>query len=221
MLSSIVDKYRRHRFAWLFASLLLSVAGHFVFQAVVPGITPLELLLALSLIAAIAGTARERSGRILIAVGLAFAATRVIAAGLGIDGLLPVSHLLWVIAGVLATVATVRHALRGSVIDTERIFAALDAYLLVGLMFGVCYSLLDRAYPGSFAGAALDGNLTLEKAIYFSFVTIATLGYGDIVPVSDAARGLANLEAISGQMYLAVLVAWLVSLFARSPHADA
>ena len=100
---------------------------------------------------------------------------------------------------MLATVATVRHALRASVIDTERIFAALDAYLLVGLMFGVCYSLLDRAYPGSFAGSGLDGNLTLEKAIYFSFVTIATLGYGDIVPVNDAARGLANLEAVMGK----------------------
>jgi hypothetical protein len=52
-------------------------------------------------------------------------------------------------------------------------------------------------------------------AIYFSFITIATLGYGDIVPVNGAARGLAMLEAIGGQMYLAVLVARMVSLYSK------
>jgi hypothetical protein len=49
-------------------------------------------------------------------------------------------------------------------------------------------------------------------------VTIATLGYGDVVPVSDAARGLAILEAVGGQMYIAVLVARLVSLYAAQAH---
>jgi len=94
----------------------------------------------------------------------------------------------------------------------DRVFAALDTYLLVGLIFGVAYSLLDQAWPGSFA-KPLDTDLGLEGGVYFSFVTLATLGYGDVVPVSDVARGLAILESVAGQLYLAVLVARLVALY--------
>jgi Ion channel len=97
-------------------------------------------------------------------------------------------------------------------VDGERILAALDVYLLAGLAFAVGYWVLDQTWPASF-GLASGRHLDLPGAIYFSFVTIATLGYGDIVPVSEAARGLAILEAVGGQMYLAVLVARLVTLY--------
>jgi voltage-gated potassium channel len=103
-------------------------------------------------------------------------------------------------------------------VDGERIFAALDAYLMIGLMFAICYAVLDKVDPASF-GSPSEIDLTMDRAIYFSFVTIATLGYGDIVPLGGLARGLAILEAVTGQMYLAVLVAWLVSLFARTREA--
>ena len=79
----------------------------------------------------------------------------------------------WVLAGVLATATTVRHALRARTADAERIFAALDAYLLIGLMFGVLYQVLDRTWPQSIGG---PGELSIADAIYFSFITIATLG---------------------------------------------
>jgi voltage-gated potassium channel len=107
-----------------------------------------------------------------------------------------------------------RHGMRPGVVDGERIFAALDVYLLAGLVFGVGYWVLDQTWPGSFVVAS-GHRFDLPRAAYFSFVTIATLGYGDIVPVSDPARGLAILEAVAGQMYLAVLVARLVSLYSR------
>jgi hypothetical protein len=218
MLSGISDQYRRHRFAALFLSLLLTIAGQAALQGIAPGFTALELLLAVNLIAAIATAVHERAIRVLLALGFAYVVTRTVAGEAGINGLLPLSQALWVVASLLATVATVRHALRANVMDAERIFAALDAYLLVGLMFGVCYSILDQVSPAAF-GAPAASDLTLDRAIYFSFVTISTLGYGDIVPASAAARGLAMVEAVSGQMYLAVLVAWLVSLFARERNA--
>jgi voltage-gated potassium channel Kch len=62
---------------------------------------------------------------------------------------------------------------------------------------------------------AAEGPISLNRAVYFSFVTIATLGYGDIVPASDVAGGIAVVEAVIGQFYLVVLVARLVSLYAR------
>ena len=70
----------------------------------------------------------------------------------------------------------------------------------------------EAALPGSFAHAA-GTPFTSQRAIYFSFVTQATLGYGDIVPLGDEAQGVAVVQAVGGQIYLAVLVARLVSLY--------
>jgi hypothetical protein len=87
-------------------------------------------------------------------------------------------------------------------------------------MWADVFSVLETVQPGSFSsvGAALDTASTVESArlqvaqfSYFSFVTLTTLGYGDITPLSRPARNLAALEAVFGQLYLAVLVARLVS----------
>ena len=214
MLTPVLAIYQRRRFAWLFFSLLLTIGVHPVLETLGFGFNPLELLLAVNLIAAIASAAHEGWIRALLLLGIGFIITRGIRAVLGVKALLPISQVLWILASLLATAATVRHALGGRGVDAERIFAALDAYLLAGLIFGVGYQLLDQTWPASF-GAASASDLDLAHAIYFSFVTIATLGYGDIVPVSDAARGLVILEAVGGQMYLAVLVARLVSLYSQ------
>jgi len=214
MLRAIFRTYQRRRFAWLFFTLLLTLGVYPALKALAPGFNLTELLLAVNLLAAIGGLALERHIRVLLLLGVAFVGFRGIAAMLGIGVLLELSQALWVSASLLATVATARYALRPGAVDAERIFAALDAYLLAGLVFGVCFWVLEQISPGSFA-AASAGALDLPRALYFSFVTIATLGYGDIVPASEPARGLAILEAVGGQMYLAVLVARLVSLYGR------
>jgi len=214
MLTTILDSYRRHRFAWLFFSLLFTLGAHPALETLVSGPNPLEWLLAVNLVAAIASATHERWIRVLLLLGIAFVVTRGIRAVLGVEALLPISQGLWVSASLLATAAPARHALRAGVVDAEHIFAALDAYLLAGLIFAVCYWLLDQTWPASF-GVASASDLDLARAIYFSFVTLATLGYGDIVPASDSTRGLAILEAVSGQMYLTVLVARLVSLYSK------
>jgi len=147
-------------------------------------------------------------------VGVAFVVVRVLRAVFDAPGLLPISEGLWVVGAVLALVVAARHAFGRGGVDHERIFAALDAYLLAGFLFGVAYWTVHRMDAASFAGAPAVA-MSLSTSMYFSFVTIATLGYGDIVPVTAPARGLAVVEAISGQMYLAVLVARLVSLYSR------
>jgi len=73
-------------------------------------------------------------------------------------------------------------------------------------------------WPGSFSSTT-PGGFGLSRAIYFSIVTIATLGYGDVVPASEPARGLAMVEGFTGQRYLTVLVARLISLYAQQ-HED-
>jgi hypothetical protein len=83
---------------------------------------------------------------------------------------------------------------------------------MAGIFFGVLYRVLEQIKPGTFTAPAPFSQTT---AVYFSFVTLATLGYGDIVPRGDIARGIAIIEGIGGQLFLAVLVARLVSLYTR------
>jgi hypothetical protein len=211
--AGIVEVYLRHRFGWLFLALMLTLGAAPAVRTVMPNF-PLEFMLALTLLAAIVSTVHERWFQLLLLLGVGFLITRGVQVLTGVQALLSVSQILWVLAVVLATATAARHAMRAGPVNAERIFAALDAYLLAGLIFAVCYWLIDQTWPGSFAPAS-EGPLTLPRAVYFSFVTIATLGYGDTVPVSDLARALAVLEAMSGQFYLVVLVARLVSLYAR------
>src|SRR5262245_48237203 len=100
-------------------------------------------------------------------------------------------------------------------VTADRIYGALCVYLVIGLTWGFMFLTLEGVQPGSFqfGQARLSGS---EKdpatLVYFSFVTLSTVGYGDITPLSPPARSFAFMEAIIGQIYLAVLVARLVGL---------
>ena len=97
-------------------------------------------------------------------------------------------------------------------ITLDGIFAAVVAYLLLAFAFGLVYNFMIIRSPESFKGT-LNPNNQFGDAVYFSLVTIATLGYGDIVPATNAARTVATIEAVIGQFYVAVIVAVLVGLF--------
>jgi hypothetical protein len=215
MLRHLLEQYRRHRFAWLFAALLVTLGARPVFEGFGLDEDPFDVLLAVSLCLAALGLAREPGMRWLVLVAAAFVVVRGVQATFAAELARGYDWVLWSAGFALAAAASVRHALRTGRVDGERIFAALDAYLLAALLFGAVFWALDRSQPGSFAGDVGAAGLEIPEAIYLSFVTIASLGYGDLVPRSGAARGLAMLEVVGGQMYLAVLVARLVSLYAR------
>ncbi len=97
-------------------------------------------------------------------------------------------------------------------IKRETIFAAIEAYLLIALMWAFLYMILEALAPGSFSLPEGDFRAETRRYEYFSFITITTLGYGDITPLTDKASALTMLEALIGQIYLVVLVAWLVGM---------
>lgn len=116
---------------------------------------------------------------------------------------------------ILLIIAFGGQLIRAKRIDLQVIYGTLCLYLILGLLWGALYSLLHELSPGSFAGALLEtpkGSL-LTTFNYFSMVTLTTLGYGDITPQTHAAGALCQVEAITGQFYIAVLVAWLVGNF--------
>lgn len=96
-------------------------------------------------------------------------------------------------------------------VGISELFGAGSLYILFGLAWALLYRFLEYTIPGSFQ---LNIGLTpdLGDFIYYSFVTLTTLGYGDIVPISCQARSLAILEAISGLLTLSLIVARLISL---------
>lgn len=97
-------------------------------------------------------------------------------------------------------------------VTKETIFAAIVAYLLIAMTWSFLYMILELMIPGSFAFPDKSFRAETMQFEYFSFVTITTLGYGDIIPLSNKASALALLEALIGQVYLVVLVAWLVGM---------
>jgi voltage-gated potassium channel len=101
-------------------------------------------------------------------------------------------------------------------VTVDRIFAAICAYLLIGYAWAFGYAVFDELYPNSFTVATeIARNDYIGRVVqmrYFSFITLATVGYGDIVPRSPGAQTLVILEAIVGQFYLVALIGRLVGL---------
>jgi hypothetical protein len=127
----------------------------------------------------------------------------------------------WIIFLALTVIVVLRQVLTTTRVTNDTISGAVCGYLLLGLVFAFMYALVGLAYPGSFLfdgkiavpdGSRLFYQHEISNLIYYSFVTLATLGYGDIAPVSAPARMIAVLEAISGQFYVAILIARLVSI---------
>lgn len=86
---------------------------------------------------------------------------------------------------------------------------ALCVYFILGVVWAIAYGAIERLAPGSFSGLDQGGALS-EQFVYFSYVTLTTLGYGDITPVHPGAMTLATVEAVAGQIFLVGLVAYLV-----------
>ena len=111
-----------------------------------------------------------------------------------------------------AAINILRIVLKSEKVTRETIFAAIVAYLLIALMWAFLYMILERVSPGSFSFPDWGGRGETMQFEYLSFVTITTLGYGDRTPVTDKASALVIIEAVVGQIYLVVLVAWLVGM---------
>ena len=98
-------------------------------------------------------------------------------------------------------------------VGREVIYAAIIIYLLISMVWGYFYMTLEYFVPGSFAlPFDMDQSEKFIWLMYFSYVTVTTLGYGDITPLNAKASALASTEALIGQIYLVVIVAWLVGM---------
>ena len=144
--------------------------------------TFIEVLLATNLLVAVVPIRTGNVRRaLLVLVVIAFAG-RLFTASLG-ETFSSVNLGIWTVVGLLAAANALRSTLRATSIESEHIYAALSAYLLAGISLGVLYWALERVSPGSLNyGGSHPDSFSSADGIYFSFVTLATLGYGNLVP---------------------------------------
>jgi len=111
------------------------------------------------------------------------------------------------------TIFVLRRVLQSEHVTGDTLCGAIAVYLMIGLTWSLVYVLVEHLHPGSYR-LATTGILQApgKELLYFSYVTLATLGYGDVVPVTDGARSMAVLESLCGTIYMAILVARLIGL---------
>jgi hypothetical protein len=128
------------------------------------------------------------------------------------DHIVTLGRVCGIIFFVLAIYHCGRFILKAPQVNQDVLIAAVVIYLLMALMWSYAYALLEYYQPASFIyqeGLASDSR---QFFLYYSFVTLTTLGYGDITPLTEKAKSLTILEAVIGQVYLVVVLAWLVGM---------
>jgi len=205
---------------WLFAYIVVN-----------PFLTPLpyskyvvDLLLSFVLFSAIFAVSRKRK---ILPISTFLLILTLLVHWLHIFGVIEFSQLVsyWILIVYLGTLI---YSFFIAILNTRKvtlrlISATLCLYLIIGMLWGVIYTLLESIVPGSFSGGTLEHadspEQLLQSFIYFSFITLTTLGYGDITPQTTGAGGVCQAEAIFGQFYTTVLVAYLVGMY-TSEHQE-
>ncbi len=206
----------RGNFVYLLASLL----GFLAFLAIITeypqlgGWRLISIAFEVSLIVAIWSLVRKRTwfvvGMVLIVIGAMGVVAHFWTQALWTNVIsLMVSFCFY----LMTTLIAFQELFRPSPIDLNKIMGSVCIYLLAGLNWALLYYFEELLHPGAFAG--LDTSSVEEmmfNLIYYSYVTLSTLGYGDITPLAPIAKVLAVLEALFGQFYIAILVAIIVGI---------
>lgn len=201
------------------ALLIVLVAAVFVIPVIAPSGTTGEIVndvsLTLVLLSAAAAIAERRSVQVMAILLCLFAVVLR-----WLEWLVPSSISLLVREGsallalALVTGIVATRVFAGGTVTVDRIMGAVVLYLLLGIAWAAAYELVAIHVADAFIGGDIHAKGPV-RWLYFSFVTLTTVGYGDITPVARAARSLAALEALIGQLYPAIILARLVSLRAE------
>ena len=214
MIHRIVTK--NNRFYFLLAGLLIVLLIAPILTDFYPGLTGMLLTVTL-LIAVFSMSESKRYNRLAWFLVI----TKVVLTGIGYFdddvGIFIGETIVLFAFFILATVFSMKRVLEGDFVDMNRIAGAISIYMLIGLIWGSVYFFIALLNPDAFRGLTdlpvperAQVNSVYMDLPYYSYVTLTTLGYGDVTPVSRGAQSLAYLEAICGVMYVAVLVSALV-----------
>jgi ion channel len=142
------------------------------------------------------------------AVGMRFASMEE-----GRDSLFNWALLLHALVYICVLFLLLRYVFGPEVMDGDRLWGAASAYLMIGILWCFVYALVELEHTQTFVVRGQPANLQLIELLYFSFSTLTTIGFGDIVPLSRGAQMAAIFEGIVGTLFLAILIAKLVGVY--------
>jgi len=225
-MNPVLKRLRFRRFSTvqlLVALVLLLVSAPFVEELEGGGLI-LSVLFSLVLLAAVVAVANRKRT---FAIAFLLAIPAITARWLNYFQPRLVHPSVFLVCSLLLLAFVIGHllhfVLRAPVVTAEVLCASIAAYLMLGLMWTVAYWFVDQVTPGgafSFNNQRDVHSINGFTGFYFSFITLSTVGYGDITPVSQVARLLAAMEAMTGLLYVAVLIARLVSLYSSAKPDD-
>jgi len=212
--------FARNRFLFLFLSFILLFAlGPFLERWFTISVL-LNMLITAILMSAIYAISRNKTTLIAgIVLAVPFFLGRWAIYFIDLFSLKILGALSGVIFFGFISAVVVKNLFSETKITLDLVMASVCGYLILGLGWSFVYATIELAAPGSLYAAQWLGK-DLSILTYFSFVTLTTVGYGDITPVSAAARNFAVLEAVIGQIYLTVLVARLVGMHISQSMQD-
>ena len=204
----------KDRFLFLIVFLVvLIVLGPFI-DGIIGLSLFMNLLFSIIFIATIYAASQKRHHIIIAAILIIPALIAVWTPDIPVHNtLLTIGYICGLVVFAFAVISILNYIFTKETITRQTISAAVVVYLLIALMWTFIYRLIENLYPGSFAVAHDKLQEAPNIYLYFSLVTITTLGYGDITPTGSQAVSMAVLEAITGQIYLVVVVAWFVGLY--------
>ena len=201
------------RFTVLLMALLFMMTGQAVLTGRVEDFVG-AILLTLVMLAALGAVADTRK-RIAVAVSLSIPGCLLLIATTVSrqPAIVAASSVVIVVFLGFAAAAILQYVFRARLVDRSVILASVCVYLIMAVLWAQAYGLMELLHPGSLAFPPVDASGTRAVMQYFSFITITSTGYGDILPVTPLARATAATEALVGQLYLVVLVSRLVGLY--------
>jgi voltage-gated potassium channel len=214
----------KNNFIYLVVSLVaLLLAGALVGQF--PSTLGQHIFQAVSVVTLAMSTFGFRSARLRLQTGVVFTLSVLIIVVLGgflnANGMSSLHLFVLILFYLWVTWLAAKQILFSGQVDGHKIVGAISIYLLIGLIWALLYLFIAQTIPGAFNG--LEQRVWYDNfadGAYFSFVTLTTLGYGDISPIVPIARFLVYMEAVVGVFYLTILVASLIGIRISTLHQD-
>jgi len=121
----------------------------------------------------------------------------------------------------LTTVYLLRYVFQPRVMTQDKLFGAAAAYLMIGVLWAYLYAVVGYFYPNSYMILGQPGTLVYADALYLSITVLTSTGFGDVTPITRAARGLCMIEQITGALFVAILIARLAGVYPpRESYVD-
>jgi hypothetical protein len=211
-----VEAWLEERFPpYRFGAVLVLLFATFAFMASgVEGALAQLVTVVLQSLTLLAALLASRTGRHLFRVATLVSLIAIVCAVVAAivsssDEMVGIFFTLNVLLVLAAPVVIARALWNRKVIDVHTVLGAICIYVLIGMLFSFLYSAIGLLGDESFFAQTSDPNLS--EYLYFSFITLCTVGYGDFTPAHGVGRALASMEALIGQLYLVTIVAVLVS----------